>query len=203
MKSSNLQTPAPRFNFPVIDLKLNKTTIARCEPALSVLDCVSREMTEKDGSNLLAILPVNHSKSNDGKNLNIPLKHLPKAERFWMAKKILRSDPANCGRCGQPNGNGFRQCDRCRDALKKYKARKLVEREEYDPSKAMAMIHQMRREVTKLREMFKASQRWNRKNYARGYNAGKKHGVVLAKYADAYPEISKQELAQINHAYEE
>ena len=35
----------------------------------------------------------------------------------------LRRDPANCGRCGKPNANGKRQCDRCRDYAKRYKAK--------------------------------------------------------------------------------
>jgi hypothetical protein len=68
-------------------------------------------------------------------------------------------------------------------------------------AQCIAMVLQCRKEVTKLREMLKSVQRENRSRYATGYRAGKKHGLEQAKYADAYPVISKQELAQINHAY--
>ena len=62
----------------------------------------------------------------------------------------------------------------------------------------VAIVKQCRREVTKLREIIKQMQRAHRYKYRRQWQQKR----TLKKYADAYPEISKQELAQINHAYD-
>ena len=66
----------------------------------------------------------------------------------------------------------------------------------------VAIVKQCRREVTKLRELIKQVRRTKWNGYNRGYTAGKKHGLEVAKYHGTLPEISKQEAAQISHAYD-
>lgn len=46
-----------------------------------------------------------------------------KAKDFHARIAAARKIPGNCGRCGKPNSNGHRQCDRCRAYSKAYKAR--------------------------------------------------------------------------------
>lgn len=116
-----------------------------------------------------------------------------------------RKQPGNCGRCGKPNGNGYANCDRCRNYQTLYKLRKRNERLE-QPSEVMKELAQFRRELTALRKMVKTMARARRESYLRGFMAGQRNyrrnrNKHLKRYSDAYPEISKQELAQISHAY--
>lgn len=46
-----------------------------------------------------------------------------KARDFHARIAAARKIPGNCGRCGKPNSNGLKQCDRCRAYSKAYKAR--------------------------------------------------------------------------------
>lgn len=125
--------------------------------------------------------------------------HRAKAEKFWSNLAANRKLPGHCSRCGKKHDGQFRQCDVCREKLKHYKARRLVRREEYDPTKAMAMIYQMRREVTKLREIIKQMHRAKNRKYQRD----RKQRKTLEKYHDAYPTITKQELSTMSSAYDE
>jgi hypothetical protein len=164
-------------------------TAALVSPKIEVVNGLTRALT----LNTAAV----------GKTLRIRKpEHRAKAEKFWSNLAANRKLPGHCSRCGKKHDGQFRQCDVCRKKLKAYKARRLVEREQYDPSKAMAMIHQMRRELTKLRELIQAVRRTKWNGYNRGYRVGTKHGLELAKYADTLPSISKQELSTMNHAYD-
>ncbi len=148
------------------------------------------EGTERSGNDLRVL---NHK--NRVTQGNFPS---AKAVAFWTGLALRRKQPGNCSRCGKPHDGKFRQCDPCRVKLKKYKAKKLVDRERYNPTAAMAMIHQMRREVTKLREIIKQMQKSYRRDYQRAWKLRKE----TRKYADVFPEISKQEAATFSHAYE-
>lgn len=67
-----------------------------------------------------------------------------------------------------------------------------------DMAGCVAMVLQCRREVTKLREIIKQMKR----HYEYRRNKRWQARRTLRKYADAYPTASKQELAEISHAYD-
>jgi hypothetical protein len=59
-----------------------------------------------------------------------------------------------------------------------------------------------------IRRTVKVMANARRESYLRGFMAGqinrrRNRNKHLAKYLDAYPTITKQELSQINHAYAE
>lgn len=113
---------------------------------------------------------------------------------------VLRLDKKNCGRCGKPNSNGHRQCDRCRAYAVEYKAR--MRGDIYDAQQAAGMIVQMRRELSRLRATITNMANDRRRSYAKGYAKGFETGKTTAKYFDTLPEMSKQELSTISHAYD-
>lgn len=125
--------------------------------------------------------------------------HRAKAERFWASLSAKRKQPGHCCRCGRPHDGKFRQCDPCRVRVKIAKAKR--QSKEITLAECVAMVLQCRREVTKLREIIKQMQRAKSNAYNRGFKAGKKHGIELSKYDGAYPVITPQELATMNHAY--
>lgn len=121
--------------------------------------------------------------------------------------EAARKQPGNCGRCGKPNANGGKTCDRCRNYQTLYKLRQRNERLEH-PSEVLKELAQFRRELTALRKMVKTMAQARRESYLRGFMAGQRNyrrnrNKHLKRYFDAYPEISKQELAQISHAYDD
>lgn len=126
--------------------------------------------------------------------------HRAKAERFWNTLTEQRKLPGHCCRCGRPHAGLFRQCDRCRERVANAKARRQAK--ELTLAHCVAMVRQCRREVTKLREIIKQRQRTERMTYSKGYARGLKTGREARKYHDAFPTISRQELAQINHAFD-
>ena len=121
-----------------------------------------------------------------------------KAEAFWSALAERRKQPGNCVRCGKPNAAETRQCPKCLAYQAKYRGRLQDKNEKLTAGMVVAIVKQCRREVTKLREIIKQMQRAHRAKNHRQWQQKR----TLKKYADAYPEISKQELSQINHAYE-
>jgi hypothetical protein len=124
--------------------------------------------------------------------------HRAKAEAFWSALAERRKQPGNCVRCGKPNAAETRQCPKCLAYQAKYRGRLQDKNEKLTAGMVVAIVKQCRREVTKLREIIKQMQRAHRAKNHRQW----KQKRTIQKYADAYPEISKQELSQINHAYE-
>ena len=126
--------------------------------------------------------------------------HRAKAEAFWQNLKSRRQQPGNCCRCGRSHAGSFRQCDPCRQRVAASKLKRQAKA--LTLADCVAMVRQCRREVTKLREIIKQMRRVKSNAYGRGYVAGTKHGITVAKYHDTVPDISGQELAQINHAYD-
>ena len=124
--------------------------------------------------------------------------HRAKAEAFLSALAERRKQPGNCGRCGKPNSAETRQCPKCLAYQAKYRGRLQDKNEKLTAGMVVAIVKQCRREVTKLREIIKQMQRAHRAKNHRQW----KEKRTIKKYADAYSEISKQELSQINHAYE-
>ncbi|MBK8255599.1 MAG: hypothetical protein IPK82_23415 [Polyangiaceae bacterium] len=122
--------------------------------------------------------------------------HRAKAERFWENLSAKRKQPGNCCRCGKPHDGEYRQCDPCRVRVAALKAKRQVK--EMTLAECVVIVKQCRREVTKLREIIKQMKR----HYEYRRNKRWQAKRTLRKYADAYPQISKQEAAQISHAYE-
>ena len=122
--------------------------------------------------------------------------HRAKAEAFWTRLATQRKQPGNCCRCGKPRHGEFRQCDNCRKRVAVLKARRKVKA--LDIAGCVAMVLQCRREVTKLREIIKQMKR----HYEYRRNKRWQAKRTLLKYANAYPQMSKQELATISHRYE-
>lgn len=132
-----------------------------------------------------------------GKSLRIRNpEHRAKAEAFWTRLTEKRKQPGNCCRCGKPHAGQYRQCDPCRVRVAALKAKRQMK--EMTLAECVAMVKQCRREVSKLREIIKQMKR----HYEYRRNKRWQAKRTLRKYADAYPQISKQEAAQISHAYE-
>lgn len=162
----------------------------RCESA-AVGAVSGRTVPDEDGNALLTSRKSSIETERGGKLYRKP---------YHDQLDALRRDPANCGRCGKPNGNGHRQCDQCRDYAKRYKAK--LRGEGFDAEQAAGMVLQMRRELSRLRATVKNMANDRRKSYSKGYAKGFETGKTTAKYADTLREISKQELATMNHAYD-
>lgn len=135
--------------------------------------------------------------SGVGKSIRIRNQaHRAKAEAFWTRLAEKRKQPGNCCRCGNPHNGEYRQCDECRVRVAELKAKRKVKA--MDMAGCVAMVLQCRREVTKLREIIKQMKR----HYEYRRNKRWQTRRTLRKYADAYPTVSKQELAEISHAYD-
>ena len=115
--------------------------------------------------------------------------------------EAARKQPGNCGRCGKPNGNGYAQCDRCRSYQKTYKLRLRNDRRA-SVLGVSAELDQFRRELSRLRATVKNMANERRRAYRSGYRAGLAgKRARFRRNAWMPPEMSRQELATINHAY--
>jgi len=144
---------------------------------------------------------LTHALSPNGNGVGHSLRirnpeHRAKAEAFWSRLSEKRKQPGNCCRCGKPHNGEYRQCDPCRGRVAALKAKRQVK--QMTLAECVAMVKQCRREVTKLREIIKQMKR----HYEYRRNKHWQARRTLHKYADAYPEISKQEAAHISHAYD-
>ena len=162
-----------------------------CESALSV--AVREGAVPETNGAYLSVQQRGHGK----------LSRIAHFQRLEAARK----QPGNCGRCGKPNGNGYAYCDRCRNYQTLYKLRLRNERLAV-PAEVVKELAQFRRELNGLRKTVKAMIKARRESYLRGFMAGQRNyrrnrNKHLKRYVDAYPEISKQELAQISHAYDD
>jgi hypothetical protein len=119
-----------------------------------------------------------------------------KAREFHARIAAARKLPGNCGRCGKPNANGHRQCDRCRAYSKKYK---LAQSQEPVTVDVKALRHLTAR-VASLELSVARLQLDARTAYKRGYRTGQR---IEQKRRDCYepPNITKAELSTMNHAY--
>jgi hypothetical protein len=126
-----------------------------------------------------------------------PQRKQKKAESFWARKLALRNTPGNCVKCGHKNDDLSRKtCPRCRAALKARRQKYLRQ------TVPVATMQDMERRIASLEISVARLQLLNGSTYERGYRAGRTHKEQL-RYADAYPPITKQELATMNHAYAE
>ena len=123
----------------------------------------------------------------------VPPRRQEKSERFWARKYAERSKPGNCCRCGHKNADTSRKtCPTCRAAIKARRVKYLRQ------TVPVATMQDMKRRIASLEISVARLQLLNGSAYERGYRAGKKKD---RRYFDAYPTITKQELATMNHAY--
>src|SRR5487761_1991074 len=85
--------------------------------------------------------------------------------------EVARKQAGNCGRCGKPNANGGKTCDRCRNYQTLYKLRLRNERLAV-PSGVLKELTQFRRELSRLRATVKNMSNERRNAYRKGYAAG-------------------------------
>ena len=158
-----------------------------------------RPVPDEDGNALLTSRKSSIKTERGGKLYNIPESQLAKAQAHWARKTAQRKQPGNCGRCGKPNPQQtHKHCPACRDYQKRYKLGLMARGHDMTQAAVIALVKQCRREVSKLREIIKKMQKENRRKYNQAWMMKR----TLRKYADAYPEISKQELATMSHAYD-
>jgi hypothetical protein len=124
----------------------------------------------------------------------------------------LRSEHGKCPRCGQPWSGSTIICESC---LKRERlSRKLRKSESGVVLKLVRELQatmnlelgRFRRELDHLQKHLKKIQAsskgaWKR-GHSKGYSAGRKHGIDIARYANAYPTISPQELSTMSHLYD-
>lgn len=124
----------------------------------------------------------------------------PKVLELMAQFRERRRQPDRCGGCGREWSGQSRRCDVCREKQKQRLSLKLQRQKQMDA--LIATVIQLRREVTKLRISFRNLQRQRQYKRQNTWRKGVKHGIVVSKYAGTLPAISKQELSEINHAYQ-
>jgi hypothetical protein len=124
------------------------------------------------------------------------IRRVGKSQHFFARLLARRQTPGNCVRCGRENEQPrYKTCPRCLDAVRR---RKLASQQKptIETRAVVSRIESLEMAVANL-------QLSHAKIYERAYNAGKRAGQrPHRKYFDAYPKITKQELARINHAYD-
>lgn len=139
------------------------------------------------------------TKPRDGGN------SLPAQARAYHAKiAALRKQPGNCGRCGKPNTNGHKRCDRCRAYEKQYKTAKRLQGVDVTP----LTVAQLVRRVQTLEMAVARLELWREykghlvRKVTRKSAAIQQERRKAAARLDAMPRITEQELATMNHAYD-
>ncbi len=128
---------------------------------------------------------------------------IAKAQAFHVAVLERRKDKSRCGRCGQPRGETYRTCARCREKIRKAKLRAkgiaIIKGGEYSNADLAAMVLQMRREMDKMQARFNLWQKAAayRRNLHYRTNTMRKKYLKTVSHAEAM-----DYLAQTNHAYE-
>jgi hypothetical protein len=122
-----------------------------------------------------------------------------KARAFHARIAALRKQPGNCGRCGKPNANGLKQCDRCRAYMKAYKeavAKKPRSIATFDANALMRRVVSLEMRLAKVE--CELALRRNTYRYVH-----RRQAVLLKRSRPQWepPTITKQELSTMNHAY--
>lgn len=128
-------------------------------------------------------------------SLQRSVRRVGKSEDFFARLLKRRQTPGNCVRCGRKNEQPkHKTCPRC---LESVRLRKRASAE-----KPTVTTRAIERRLESIEMVLAHLQLSHAKIYERAYNAGRRSGQrPQRKYFDAYPSITKQELAQINHAY--
>ena len=123
---------------------------------------------------------------------------LTKAQAFWSRKADLRKQPGHCGRCGKPNANGLRTCDKCRSWMAQYRAGK---RDAAAPTANAAAHFALCRRVANLEHYFARLSEVQRVAYNRGFCAGRRlhrKAQERATYFEALPTPTAQDLRELH-----
>ncbi len=132
-----------------------------------------------------------------GKLYRIAPAQLAKAQAYWSRKSAQRRQPGNCGRCGNPNPDATHaHCSSCRAYQQRRKSALRIKPVTVDAT----VLSKLERRIAAMEHNFAMMRINERAVYKRGYLAGKK-SMASARYFDAYPTITKQELSSMNHAY--
>lgn len=130
------------------------------------------------------------------------LRRKRKSEAFFARLQARRKIPGNCGRCGKPHGDKTNKiCRKCRDHHNEYYRKKAAALKQQKD----AALEELSRRVGSLENELARMLIDRRAAYRNGYYAGKawkKKAFSRQRNFDAYPSITKQELATMNHAYE-
>lgn len=127
-------------------------------------------------------------------------KHSPKAIAFWARKTELRKQPGRCPRCAKPH-TGEGQCPACRAYAAAYRAKKR--NADLPPVEARSVVA-LEKRVANLEHYFARLSAAQTVAYKRGYCAGRRlhrKSAERARYFDAMPRATAQDLAEISHAY--
>lgn len=116
---------------------------------------------------------------------------------------MLRKDPTRCPRCGGERGKEYRNCDNCREKIRKAKLKAkgyaVTKRGEYSVAELAGMVIQMRREMDKMQQRFKLWQK--AADYRR--NLHYRTNTMRKKYLkNVSHDEAMDYLADTNHAYE-
>ena len=152
-------------------------------------------------------------------------KDLERAKAFFAKKKLITKLPGMCCSCGKPVDRENRKtCTRCvkrmveRARKKKRDQARLLHGESLQDKLEGALrdIQQLRKEMSRLREATFKIKNHRDALYQTGYRAGIRRGIktgvkCAVKFQERFEagerqeslgEITRQELATMNHAYE-
>jgi hypothetical protein len=124
---------------------------------------------------------------------------IAKAQAFHARQNLARQNPANCCRCGKPRDGKTRQCSKCLKYQAKYRGKMVDKDAKLTGSVVVAMVKQVRREMTAMQARFKLWQK--AANYRR--NLHYRTNTMRKKYLKtASRDQAMDYLADTNHAYE-
>lgn len=163
-----------------------------------------------NGSGVLTSRPENSSASGVGPSRGFghdrpdrSPQRIAKAQAFHALIQERRKDKTRCGRCGGPRGQQFRNCDTCREKLRRAKLRSkgwaVLPNGEYTVAELAGMVLQVRREMDAMQKRFKLWQK--AADYRR--NLHYRTNRLRRKYHQPVPESEAMDyLAGTNHAYD-
>lgn len=121
-----------------------------------------------------------------------------KKEAFHAGLSALRKDPARCCRCAKLSSIRF--CADCRTAQARRRDLKAARPVVMKPAEVAAILRRVASLEDAVARLQLAAHSAHRRGYGAGYRTGARHERKV-RFAES-PEISTQELATINHAYD-
>ncbi|MBI5770905.1 MAG: hypothetical protein HZA93_24215 [Verrucomicrobia bacterium] len=127
-----------------------------------------------------------------------------KARARWSRQAVRRARPDRCSHCGRLHdkvGTGFQQCPVCRAIAKKRRQKQRVDVRVV----SAAVLARLEKRIGAMENYVAHLRAFGRIEYHRGYVAGRRlhrKAQERAKYFEALPTASTQELATMSHAYD-
>jgi len=153
------------------------------------------------GDSALSKMAPKPIETRDGGKLSKDqIRRQKKSVLFFQRLQELRQTPGNCRRCGKPHADTTKKiCAKCREHHNEYYRRKAAQIRNGESIGALAkrvasLEHELSRMLIDRRAV-----------YVQGYQAGKtwkRKAQSAQSYLDAMPRITEQELATMNHAYD-